>query len=101
MIRRPPRSTLFPYTTLFRSLQLFAIAEFPRTARALQAVQLVAPGHGATAIFPISIESSNVTHKRSDPGHGGDQQVVRPPAAQIQREASLGNFSAEQRVPFV
>src|SRR5688572_31849349 len=24
MIRRPPRSTLFPYTTLFRSLLLFA-----------------------------------------------------------------------------
>src|SRR5258707_6488558 len=24
MIRRPPRSTLFPYTTLFRSPQLFA-----------------------------------------------------------------------------
>src|SRR5258705_3298312 len=24
MIRRPPRSTLFPYTTLFRSLQLHA-----------------------------------------------------------------------------
>src|SRR3712207_9214459 len=23
MIRRPPRSTLFPYTTLFRSLQIF------------------------------------------------------------------------------
>src|SRR5256885_9914876 len=29
MIRRPPRSTLFPYTTLFRSHQL------PRTARDL------------------------------------------------------------------
>src|SRR5256885_10663592 len=27
MIRRPPRSTLFPYTTLFRSIQ-------PRSARA-------------------------------------------------------------------
>src|SRR5260221_1231514 len=27
MIRRPPRSTLFPYTTLFRSIQLNA----PRT----------------------------------------------------------------------
>src|SRR5690554_7502684 len=25
MIRRPPRSTLFPYTTLFRSLPIFAI----------------------------------------------------------------------------
>src|SRR2546422_1190411 len=24
MIRRPPRSTLFPYTTLFRSLRFFA-----------------------------------------------------------------------------
>src|SRR3712207_7451303 len=27
MIRRPPRSTLFPYTTLFRSLLLEVIAE--------------------------------------------------------------------------
>src|SRR2546422_11506489 len=26
MIRRPPRSTLFPYTTLFRSLDLAAVA---------------------------------------------------------------------------
>src|SRR2546430_7671277 len=26
MIRRPPRSTLFPYTTLFRSAELAAIA---------------------------------------------------------------------------
>src|SRR5258705_1191462 len=26
MIRRPPRSTLFPYTTLFRSATLFPIA---------------------------------------------------------------------------
>src|SRR5215208_7859640 len=25
MIRRPPRSTLFPYTTLFRSLQLLGV----------------------------------------------------------------------------
>src|SRR2546426_6987537 len=27
MIRRPPRSTLFPYTTLFRSAQVAATAE--------------------------------------------------------------------------
>src|SRR2546426_6965918 len=26
MIRRPPRSTLFPYTTLFRSVRMFAVA---------------------------------------------------------------------------
>src|SRR2546429_3712408 len=31
MIRRPPRSTLFPYTTLFRSLRLArAVAGVPR-----------------------------------------------------------------------
>src|SRR2546429_3615551 len=30
MIRRPPRSTLFPYTTLFRSLY---IGQFPSTGR--------------------------------------------------------------------
>src|SRR3989442_12028577 len=29
MIRRPPRSTLFPYTTLFRS----TLGSWPRTAR--------------------------------------------------------------------
>src|SRR3712207_7030248 len=28
MIRRPPRSTLFPYTTLFRSLALLAALAF-------------------------------------------------------------------------
>src|SRR3989475_4952608 len=33
MIRRPPRSTLFPYTTLFRSLD-----PSPRRARALRRV---------------------------------------------------------------
>src|SRR3712207_7209398 len=27
MIRRPPRSTLFPYTTLFRSLRHLAVGE--------------------------------------------------------------------------
>src|SRR2546422_8116708 len=42
MIRRPPRSTLFPYTTLFRSFQV-PLAEYPatqgsRTQRALHAL---------------------------------------------------------------
>src|SRR3712207_7701908 len=31
MIRRPPRSTLFPYTTLFRSKDLLATREAPTT----------------------------------------------------------------------
>src|SRR3712207_8844325 len=33
MIRRPPRSTLFPYTTLFRSRLLIAVAEIGERIR--------------------------------------------------------------------
>src|SRR2546422_5279386 len=33
MIRRPPRSTLFPYTTLFRSLALGADENFEQVGR--------------------------------------------------------------------
>src|SRR2546428_2937542 len=32
MIRRPPRSTLFPYTTLFRSARMVAAGITPETA---------------------------------------------------------------------
>src|SRR5688572_30927728 len=32
MIRRPPRSTLFPYTTLFRSAAAFPLPAGPRAA---------------------------------------------------------------------
>src|SRR3712207_7917484 len=34
MIRRPPRSTLFPYTTLFRSVSLLTLSTFISPARA-------------------------------------------------------------------
>src|SRR2546430_7640014 len=33
MIRRPPRSTLFPYTTLFRSVYEGGLAQWRMTAR--------------------------------------------------------------------
>src|SRR3712207_8577696 len=36
MIRRPPRSTLFPYTTLFRSLPMLSLAN-ARSAEELRA----------------------------------------------------------------
>src|SRR3989449_4936582 len=37
MIRRPPRSTLFPYTTLFRSLQRLHEEALPRLCRRMKA----------------------------------------------------------------
>src|SRR5256885_15898235 len=47
MIRRPPRSTLFPYTTLFRSIDAIGDQPFPRGRQV--AVALVAPADGAAA----------------------------------------------------
>src|SRR5256885_8950776 len=41
MIRRPPRSTLFPYTTLFRSMKdLFAAAVHYRESRGIHGAAL-------------------------------------------------------------
>src|SRR2546425_2153450 len=53
MIRRPPRSTLFPYTTLFRSLGAPQDAErevvhgrLERPVQRFQGVQIARPGPG-------------------------------------------------------
>src|SRR3712207_8862748 len=50
MIRRPPRSTLFPYTTLFRSETFDGLVWLGkhRADRAKHAVRLVQFRHGAT-----------------------------------------------------
>src|SRR3989442_11442292 len=48
MIRRPPRSTLFPYTTLFRSLDMyFQLGYIPAPATPFGDVQKLEPGHTA------------------------------------------------------
>src|SRR2546429_5855827 len=42
MIRRPPRSTLFPYTTLFRSVQIDGVwHQFPKGTRVIEACEQV------------------------------------------------------------
>src|SRR5947208_29263 len=89
---------LEPRRVARRALQFFAIAKFPGTARTLQTVKLMVTWHGAIATLPIAVERSNVTHKRGDACHGRNQQMLGPAAAQIEREAPLGYFSAEQRV---
>src|SRR2546422_2732879 len=56
MIRRPPRSTLFPYTTLFRSHRLAAVdAVLLAPVRVGQAGQLLAEvDEVGVALFPIA-----------------------------------------------
>src|SRR5688572_31235459 len=54
MIRRPPRSTLFPYTTLFRSYN--AIKAVRPTAKVLSAPLAPWAGVGPTALSPLRSE---------------------------------------------
>src|SRR5689334_23732404 len=49
MIRRPPRSTLFPYTTLFRSLWRLDVFLHLREQRVDRGGELFEPGVGSHA----------------------------------------------------
>src|SRR3712207_7593675 len=62
MIRRPPRSTLFPYTTLFRSW------EDPDDRRAVHARADLAGGGGGTRVSHVRLAGRRV----SVPGDSGD-----------------------------
>src|SRR2546422_5129810 len=65
MIRRPPRSTLFPYTTLFRSL--------PNGDRADNPIKQVASGRfGVTTDYLVRAEELEIKIAQgSKPGEGG------------------------------
>src|SRR2546430_12933281 len=58
MIRRPPRSTLFPYTTLFRSQQAHALVEVSLRERH-------AGGDGDVVIAQVRVEDRKSTRLNS------------------------------------
>src|SRR5258707_2209411 len=100
MIRRPPRSTLFPYTTLFRSLSERR-ADSVRDFLAEQGVRgsaISARGFGKTQ--PVAGNDTAESRQRNRPvelvGNGdaiwdgsasaavaADQEVARPPSTPI------------------
>src|SRR3712207_8781098 len=72
MIRRPPRSTLFPYTTLFRSAELLdlaeALAEPPEhlVERSREAADLVVgPGRHDAAVEVTALQDRKSTRLNS------------------------------------
>src|SRR2546426_1747325 len=78
MIRRPPRSTLFPYTTLFRSvvgLGSIAAAEGEELLYAGMAVVLAARGFWRTDL-PVGIAQKLVEESGDAPAFGGEMGVV-------------------------
>src|SRR2546430_12386612 len=93
MIRRPPRSTLFPYTTLFRSayaqqLGLALIddpARWPRGAEYLRVAARGLPQHGPTMFQKVA-----AAHERA-----GDAAGARR-ALEIDRKSTRLNSSHSQ-----
>src|SRR5258708_20511638 len=60
MIRRPPRSTLFPYTTLFRSMMRDTSADMRCT---------ISRGTPAGAIMAAQVRSEEHTSELQSPDH--------------------------------
>src|SRR5258708_23768920 len=70
MIRRPPRSTLFPYTTLFRShLDWRAIKDLDKQYMREQLRRIGMPAPKAIGIDEISIRSEEHTSELQSPDH--------------------------------
>src|SRR5689334_24839306 len=84
MIRRPPRSTLFPYTTLFRSVVVLHLAHpldaerLPREILA-RAPATLATGHAASLTFrscpvPPGVVLQRVLTERRSEEHTSELQ---------------------------
>src|SRR3712207_8588395 len=76
MIRRPPRSTLFPYTTLFRS-QLVGVG---LPVGQVHGLGVVALGHAAVVVVPVErpLERELGDELARRPvGEGGDRKSTR------------------------
>src|SRR3712207_7924599 len=82
MIRRPPRSTLFPYTTLFRSAA--RIEQARAGLRASEAERL-----------PLLSGSAGATWNRTSPNDTGFDPGSIPRAPEIDRTRTLYRRSEE------
>src|SRR5687767_15340318 len=69
MIRRPPRSTLFPYTTLFRSLadgRRMAYKSLSDRQRAQALVPFLAAAEEIPGLCLVTIINREIRHLRSE-----------------------------------
>src|SRR3712207_9588286 len=87
MIRRPPRSTLFPYTTLFRS----------RAERGREGARAVAPGPGAGGLVHQRgrLPAAGGVHLVGD-GGGGDERAAEPAAGAGRRGGGGVRWRSEE-----
>src|SRR3989449_6893881 len=76
MIRRPPRSTLFPYTTLFRSVALGPQVLDDRTP--LESPHVRLEDAGGVIPLPLSVQDSLRRQPSGEQRHRGALMVERP-----------------------
>src|SRR3712207_8269950 len=74
MIRRPPRSTLFPYTTLFRSSLTGALVEIPACLDRRRGRKVRLPPQGARVVDAVA---ANRRHADAPAGEAGDRKSTR------------------------
>src|SRR2546422_7339199 len=74
MIRRPPRSTLFPYTTLFRSLVAGVVDREGHVLVERVVVRLGVSGAGEAAALSVRVV---VIHHCGERAHGADRKSTR------------------------
>src|SRR5256885_4187141 len=67
MIRRPPRSTLFPYTTLFRSTERFAVGAWTVVTVAVTVAMLLAGLGSVMALLAEALRSEEHTSELQSP----------------------------------
>src|SRR3712207_7021931 len=65
MIRRPPRSTLFPYTTLFRSMKADALPS-EKVSAAASSVEAPSKVYRTVAASSVDAGDSSVVKERSE-----------------------------------
>src|SRR2546426_8094288 len=71
MIRRPPRSTLFPYTTLFRSDDTASATE-PAFSPDGSRIAFTSTRDGQPEIYVMDADGTNASRLTNSPGLDGD-----------------------------
>src|SRR5437870_8954106 len=92
MIRRPPRSTLFPYTTLFRSWIVFVTNSFPSGSTRTLSFRLTERSEEHTSelqsrghlVCRLLLEKKKKQHKRN-------QGLRAHPTHEVERRLQLGD----------
>src|SRR5438477_5671657 len=99
MIRRPPRSTLFPYTTLFRSSRLCPMPRQRNASNFNGPIEVRSEEHTSelqshvNLVCRLLLEKKKVTRDDNRIHEGFIHAIgLYHPASVVQREAQIKNF---------